>query len=714
MRRSHLSALLASLALAACTEGGPSAPVDAGHLAPDVGTDAGPPVCETAGSTLGAACTATHECDDGCFCNGVELCSEGVCVAGEAPCADEHACTDDVCDERARTCSATPHDDRCDDGVFCNGFEVCDFEFGCLGGLPPSCADGDPCTTSACDPALDACVHAARDLDGDGAADDRCGGDDCDDDPTTGALASPDQPEQCGNGRDDDCDGRIDFYQDDCTAPNDDCASAELLPGPGTFVRTTLGATDDVPLACAPTGNDVVFRVRLDRSQDVSVAVVPEVGSAAVAVRPFGACESGPELACAAGAAIARNLAPGDYAIVVRSGSASRFELTVSYAAPTPVGSTDLCQASAVDVSGGGTFTGLFANTRDDYALSCRPTATSRDAAYRLELTETSDVTLIATTTGGGATSTYLALTRDCYAPATTLACVQRASAEIVRRTLEPGTYYVLLESAAAAATSWTLSVDVRPAIPRNDGDACTTAVDITNTTATLPLSMLSLDTGTTCGGAPATSRDASFTFSTTAEQDVVLHTTVGSPHFLAVSRTCGDLRTEIFCTSGTPTIDHRFVRLPAGTYHVTVSTSVASGDLTASARIEPPTTPPTNDTCASASTLEDAVPLRSDLTAASDDVASCGGAGARDTLHRFVLTERREVTLIARRTDGSGELLSLGLRGACEGTTDLACAPGAPAVLSRTLDPGTYYAVVESSPAAAGSYALTLYLAAP
>eukprot|EP00984_Skeletonema_dohrnii_P018057 scaffold8343_cov94-Skeletonema_dohrnii-CCMP3373.AAC.5 len=50
-------------------------------------------------------CETNSDCDDGIFCNGVEVCNAGRCVYG-APvtCDDGFACTDDICNEDAGVC----------------------------------------------------------------------------------------------------------------------------------------------------------------------------------------------------------------------------------------------------------------------------------------------------------------------------------------------------------------------------------------------------------------------------------------------------------------------------------------------------------------------------------------------------------------------------------------------------------------------------------
>ncbi|HEY3242334.1 MAG TPA: hypothetical protein VGM03_03200, partial [Phycisphaerae bacterium] len=104
-------------------------------------------------------------CDDGSFCDGVEICDATLgCQAGTPPnCDDSIGCTADVCSDAANACLHTPDDAACDDGAFCNGAETCVAGLGCLVGMPPDCDDGVPCTVDSCDAALNTCVHTPLD-----------------------------------------------------------------------------------------------------------------------------------------------------------------------------------------------------------------------------------------------------------------------------------------------------------------------------------------------------------------------------------------------------------------------------------------------------------------------------------------------------------------------------------------------------------------------
>ncbi|RLB48553.1 MAG: hypothetical protein DRJ42_22965, partial [Deltaproteobacteria bacterium] len=98
-------------------------------------------------------------CDDGTFCNGAELCSPTLdCQAGTPPvCDDTFACTDDSCDAGLDACLYTPFDARCDDSAYCNGTETCTVGVGCESGTAILCNDGIACSDDSCNEASDMC-----------------------------------------------------------------------------------------------------------------------------------------------------------------------------------------------------------------------------------------------------------------------------------------------------------------------------------------------------------------------------------------------------------------------------------------------------------------------------------------------------------------------------------------------------------------------------
>ncbi len=114
------------------------------------------------------ACTADeHQQDGSCThepvdCDDLDACTLDTCdqVSGCAHatvnCDDGVSCTLDACSP-ASGCTHAGSDAFCDDGLFCNGAEVCDVQSGCSPGVPVPCNDGDTCTMDTCDETTDDC-----------------------------------------------------------------------------------------------------------------------------------------------------------------------------------------------------------------------------------------------------------------------------------------------------------------------------------------------------------------------------------------------------------------------------------------------------------------------------------------------------------------------------------------------------------------------------
>ena len=95
-----------------------------------------------------SGCTSDAQCDDGAFCNGSETCNAGVCQAGTAvSCGDGVSCTVDSCNESTDSCDNVANDSLCDNGLFCDGAEVCNATLGCQDSADP-CSGGQTCNES--------------------------------------------------------------------------------------------------------------------------------------------------------------------------------------------------------------------------------------------------------------------------------------------------------------------------------------------------------------------------------------------------------------------------------------------------------------------------------------------------------------------------------------------------------------------------------------
>jgi hypothetical protein len=105
-------------------------------------------------------------CDDGLYCTGVDTCASGACVSAGDPCGasigDADADCSESCDETTHLCTANdPEGSACDDGLYCTLMETC--AAGTCGGSPADpCAanlgDADTDCSESCDEASDACT----------------------------------------------------------------------------------------------------------------------------------------------------------------------------------------------------------------------------------------------------------------------------------------------------------------------------------------------------------------------------------------------------------------------------------------------------------------------------------------------------------------------------------------------------------------------------
>jgi hypothetical protein len=98
-------------------------------------------------------CASDIDCDDNIFCNGKETCQYGCCMASTGnPCTYGTFCNK-TCNETAKNCFA-PKYFNCSDGIFCNGEEVC-IQGICISPEPRCENNTNPCNT--CQEGLQAC-----------------------------------------------------------------------------------------------------------------------------------------------------------------------------------------------------------------------------------------------------------------------------------------------------------------------------------------------------------------------------------------------------------------------------------------------------------------------------------------------------------------------------------------------------------------------------
>ncbi len=216
--------------------------------------------CSDGGCVVGDPCNNAGQCQDGLACNGAEICAQlmgmgpTVCQPGTPiDCNDDVDCTSDACQEPG-ACDNVQLDGLCADGDPCNGDEVCTAA-GCQGGDPLVCDDGVGCTDNDCIEDFGCSYPANHPSCDDGTF---CNGeeycDPIDDCQSTGALQCPDDGIPCTT---DVCDEQI----DGCAHTPDDAQCScgeECLPAfGGCATGCTISFCDGHLYACGDcTDND--------------------------------------------------------------------------------------------------------------------------------------------------------------------------------------------------------------------------------------------------------------------------------------------------------------------------------------------------------------------------------------------------------------------------------------------------------------------------
>lgn len=190
------------------------------------------------------------ECDDGAYCNGAEVCVDGECRLGPAPCGDDEGCDEDA-DACLKLCAA---DADCNDGDYCNGEETC---------VEGRCAVGaDPCTGGLfCDEDHNVCTIGCASH---GDCDDGvfCNGvETC----VSGACVAGDTPCAIGQTCDEDDDECEDGEDDDGDEDDDNGGSPFLVIFEGEKVFNLLdlrnGQTDLLADAEIAAGTYTLMRL---------------------------------------------------------------------------------------------------------------------------------------------------------------------------------------------------------------------------------------------------------------------------------------------------------------------------------------------------------------------------------------------------------------------------------------------------------------------
>lgn len=655
----------------------------------DAGTDSGTDATFDTGRDVGAlTCTTDENCDDGISC------TRDVCMGGF--CRNRNDAT------------------MCDDGVFCNGVEICDREAGgCAPGRFQSCDDGDVCTIDRCDEESKTCEQSTRDFDQDGDTDWNCpGGTDCDDqDP----LRSTSVAEICTDGIDNDCDEETD--ESECGRPRyDTCDDALDVSAGGVFEIRSDGAAPDHPVTCAPPGRgDIVLNFTLDAPQDLSVRAASSSLTFLGLRRTCG--ESETEFECGSGfpgQIRARALDAGEYFIIV-AGGGSEIVVEVVFTEPSDAPNNQSCD-TPLDVSGGGSFVGSLVDVSDSIETVCG-VAGWTDLSYVFTVEEEQDVILSALSREGG--SLAVEVQNTCGMDARRCLRGNPAGGRLYR--VPPGTYFVIVEADPAREAEFTLNVEFATPSDPPSGDTCDDPFELGVAAPVMGnLRGLQDDLSPSCGFFYP---DAVHRFTVDERSDVTL-VADGSGRFayLSLRSECEDLDSQIRCGGGNP--GRLLARdLPPGEYFAIVESPLPL-DYELTLSFDPPTTVTDvsgNDTCETAYVVPpDGGLFRGSTRDARPQYATrtCGSAAASpDVAFRLFLSERRRVVATSAGSDFDTVLHRHGAM--CVDRGELACdddsGDGSAGRLEEILEAGTHHFIVDGwGDSSVGEYFLQVTTSEP
>lgn len=258
------------------------------------------------------------------------------------------------------------------------------------------------------------------------------------------------------------------------TAPPDEtCTGAPDLQ-PNTTVDVPLSNhVDDLQLGCAIGDPDAAYALHLDAASDVRlVEAVTEGDDGAVSLAEATCSATVPLLACGTSdsglsRAVARNVPPGEYRVVVESSAGDPVSVTALVRAASPdvlVPFSDRCATATEIPATGGSFQGNTANAGDDYSAGCDAAGGSGapDQMLHLRLDAPRRVVLDGK---GSAYSAIFDVRRgpDCPGVEVTNGC----SAGYVRDrayldlSLEAGEYWIQVDGYDGSSGPWSLDVYV-------------------------------------------------------------------------------------------------------------------------------------------------------------------------------------------------------------------------------------------------------------
>lgn len=655
----------------------------------------------------------------------------GPCL-DDGQCNDSIPCTFDVCDFTAGgsdgqndsgsvgRCRYTTDDAQCADATFCNGRERCVLGVGCQSGPVETCQDQDSCTIDTCVETSKSCLHAPRDLDGDGDPDQHCvAKHDCDDsDPEVSSLHS----EVCGNGKDDNCNGAVDELP--CaTGAADTCATALAIDAPGTYALSTVAAHDDVPLSCA-SGQDVVALVTVpsggNKDLDLWLNASNAAGALDVAIGVQSTCGSGAtELGCRKAnyesRVRVRNVAPGTYAVIAKTSVESALELSVDFLDPTPAATNENC-SNPLPITVGTSFPVSLIDPAKDLPSRCL--SASGELTYSFTLPSASDVRAYVSVLRGAAVPVLGLRDAACTGASDEVVCHENDTLPLFARALPAGNYVLTVGASSSIDANVTVSASP-PSSPDPDESCSSTS---TSSPPSAPNGTLNFDLDAHVDdiqdGCFEGNPDAAYSLAIAQPSDVLLVARFPPNDVGAVSLDGSTCTATLACSVADSPSRVRARNLASGSYRAVVVDRLGrSGSLDTLVR---PTAAPvvasSSDACTSNVVV---IPpeggfFTGDTTSAMNDFSSgcdqAGSTGSPDVVMRLDLTAAKRVVLDMQGSTYT-TLLSVRSGVQCPGLEDsTTCNVGFGAgrsFLDHEFSAGTYWIIVDGFNGESGHFEL-------
>jgi len=252
----------------------------------------------------------------------------------------------------------------------------------------------------------------------------------------------------------------------------DGCTDAIPLTTSTTASGDTFDVKDDISGKCtAPGAPDVVYRIDLQHRSRIRARFANEEGKSDrqrghVLVLQKTCADKSTEMGCSE--TLDEVLQPGTYYLAVDGATASSFgKFDLEYSVQDVSAQETACK-SAQSLVSGQTVSGNTKGSPNHFETSCggdARTGTSGDKVYRIVLTQRSSVTLVLSTP---AWDGVLALRKTCLDPtgssgphAAEIACnndSDDAQHSRITTTLDPGTYFVVVDGYRSTEGAYTLS----------------------------------------------------------------------------------------------------------------------------------------------------------------------------------------------------------------------------------------------------------------